>query len=179
MQSDYVRRQIDLVSSVGLFYLIIVALFAVPLLATFVVVLIKGVLDFRYLILGGGIVVAGLTTYFAGRFCYRLFRRLKKDGAAAIDLAKERANRGETVQLELLGGLFSLSYGGNGGRQGIEYREKEVLLLEGSEGTSAAAAVDDSVRKIKELSELKEQGIIDEDEFRKLKEKLIRDVCDV
>ncbi len=176
MQSEYVRRQIDLLSSLGLFYLIIVALFAVPLLATFVVVLIKGVLDFQYLILGGGIVVGSFLAYFVGRFCYRLFRRLKTDGASAIGLAKERASRGETVQLELLGGLFSLSYGGDGGRQGIDYRERDVLLLEGSGENSGAAA--DPVRKIKELSELKDQGIIDDDEFRKLKEKLIRDACE-
>ena len=179
MKTDYMRRQVDLMSSVGLFYIIIVALFAVPLLATFVVVLIKGVLDFRYLILGGGIVVSGLALYLAGRFFYRLYKRVKADGASAIRLAKDRAERGESVQLQLLGGLFSLSYGANGnGRDAIAYAENGPLLLEGSTGIADDGATADPIGKLRELSELKEQGIIDDEEFRKLKEKLIKDVCD-
>ncbi len=179
MKTDYMRRQVDLMSSVGLFYVIIVALFAVPLLATFVVVLIKGVLDFRYLILGGGIVVSGLALYLAGRFFFRMYKRVKADGASAIRLAKDRAERGESVQLQLLGGLFSLSYGANGnGRDAIAYSENGPLLLEGSPVTDDVGPVADPIGKLKELSELKQQGIIDDEEFRKLKEKLIKDVCD-
>jgi uncharacterized integral membrane protein len=181
-QSEYMQTQFHILSSVGLFYLIIVGLFAIPLLATFVVVLIQGVFDFRYVILSVGAIVVGLMIYYAGKLCYRLFRKIKQDGAMAIGHARERARQGESVQLQLLGGLFSLSYGrNNGGNIGnkstepIVYHGQDSLLIE--DRRENQIFFQDPVQQIKELSALKDQGIIDEEEFRKLKEKLIRNVC--
>jgi len=178
-QSEYMQRQFHILSSVGLFYLIIVAMFAIPLLATFVVVLIQGVLDFRYVILSVGAVIAGLAIYYTGKLCYRIFRKIKQDGAMAIGHARESASRGESVQLQLLGGLFSLSYGGNNGNKNpelIAYHGQDPLLIENTGDNQNA--FQDPVQQLKELSALKDRGIIDEEEFRKLKETLIRNVCE-
>jgi uncharacterized integral membrane protein len=179
-QSEYMQNQIHILSSVGLFYLIIIALFAIPLLATFVVVLIQGVFDFRYVILSVGAIVAGLAIFYTIKLCYRLVRKIRQDGAMAMGHARERARRGESVQLKLLGGLFSLSYGGNNGNnipKPITCNEQDPLLIEdmGENRTS----FQDPVQQLKELSELKELGIIDEEEFRKLKQTLIRNVCQI
>jgi hypothetical protein len=86
--------------------------------------------------------------------------------------------RGETVQLELLGGLFSLSYGaGDVNREALPFQKDEPFLLE-NRSESAGDSTNDPIKMLKELSLLKDQGIIDDNEFRKLKEKLIKDVCD-
>ncbi len=178
-QDEYMQRQIHILSSVGLFYLIIVALFAIPLLATFVVVLIQGVFDFRYVILSVGAVLGVLILYYLCKLCYRLFRKIKQDGTMALGHAKEMAQRGESVQLQLFGGLFSLSYGGNNGgknRQAISYEGQEPLLIE--DIREKQNSVKDPVEQLKELSALKTQGIIDDEEFRKLKDTLIRNVCE-
>jgi len=178
-QSEYMQRQIHILSSVGLFYLIIVGLFAIPLLATFVVVLIKGVFDFRYVILSVGAIIAVLAIYYTGKLCYRIFKKIKQDGAMAVGHARERARRGESVQLQLLGGLFSLSYGGNNGNKSpehIAYHGQDPLLIEDMRENQTSCQ--DPVQQLKELSALKDQGIIDEEEFRKLKETLIRNVCE-
>jgi hypothetical protein len=177
-RSEYMQRQIHILSSVGLFYLIIIALFGIPLLAAFVVVLIQGVFDFRYVIIGAGAIGIGLAIYYTIRLCCRLFRKIRQDGALAIGRAKERASCGESVQLQLLGGLFSLSYGGNGGGKNPD------MITDGSQTTALIEDMredrflnQDPIWRLKELSALKTQGIIDEHEFQKLKEKLIRDVC--
>ncbi len=51
--NDLKKKQMYLLSNLGLFYLILIAFFAVPLLGAFVIVLIKGIIDFRYAILVG------------------------------------------------------------------------------------------------------------------------------
>jgi hypothetical protein len=178
-QSEYMQRQIHILSSVGLFYLIIVGLFAIPLLATFVVVLIQGVFDFRYVILSIGAIVTGLGIYYTGKLCYRLFRKIKQDGAMAIGHARERAQQGESVQLQLFGGLFSLSYGGNNGNKNpepIAFHGQDPLLIEDMRENETS--FQNPVQQLKELSALKDQGVINEEEFRKLKDTLIRNACE-
>lgn len=179
-RSQYMQRQIHILSSVGLFYLIIIALFAIPLLAAFVVVLIQGVFDFRYVIIVAGAIGIGLAIYYTVRLCCRLFRKIRQDGALAIGRARERASRGESVQLQLLGGLFSFSYGGNGGSKNpdmIAYGNQPTAFIEDMREDRFVNY--DPIRQLKELSALKNQGVIDEHEFQKLKEKLIRDVCNM
>jgi hypothetical protein len=178
-QSEYMQRQIHILSSVGLFYLIIVGLFAIPLLATFVVVLIQGVFDFRYVILSLGAIVTALVIYYTGKLCYRLLRKIKEDGAMAIGHARERARRGESVQLQLLGGLFSLSYGGNNNNKNPEpivYHGQDALLIEDMKENQTS--LHDPVQQLKDLSALKDEGVINEEEFSKLKDTLIRNVCE-
>jgi hypothetical protein len=178
-QSEYMQTQFHILSSVGLFYLIIVGLFAIPLLATFVVVLIQGVFDFRYVILGFGAIIIGVVIYYIGKFFYGLARKIKQDGAMAIHHARDRARQGESVQLQLFGGLFSLSYGANNGnknRDPIAYHGQAPLLIENMPENQIS--FQDPVQQLKDLSALKDQGIIDENEFRRLKETLIRNACE-
>lgn len=179
-RSDYMQRQMHILSSIGLFYLIIIALFGIPLLATFVVVLMQGVFDFRYVILGAGVIIAGLTIYYLGRFGHRLFQKIRRDGVMAISQARERASRGETVQLQLLGGLFSLSYAGTGANtlpESLSYGGRSPALIE--DMRKEQAVHHDPIEQLKDLSALKEKGVINEYEFQRLKEKLIQNVCDM
>ncbi len=185
MQSDYMQRQFHMMGNLGLFYIILIALFAIPLMGTFVVVIIKGVLDFRYLILAGGIIITGLAIYFAVKFSLRMFRKIRRDGLFALREAQEQTNQGQSVQIGLMGGLLTLSYGGQNSAQ---HQDKSPLLLPEEQGESffpqdvsvsepETVPPKDPLKKIRELSDMKSEGIIDEAEFCMLKKKLIQDIC--
>ncbi len=180
--NDYVKRQGYILSSLGLFYLIIIGLFAIPLLGTFVVVLIKGVLELRYVIIVGGVAAGALAGVLLIRYLRRVTARARADGAAAAQTA-EQWNRGSQgsrgggpVQISVLNGLFTVSYGGSGG--GGAYLPLRALegpapagLLPEHPGTGAAGL--DVVTQLKELSRLKSDGVISEAEFRRIKKGLI------
>jgi len=174
MKNEYMKRQMFMLSNLGLFYVILLALFGIPLFGTFVVVFIKGVLDFRYLILGGGILVLSLMIFYMGKFGFRAFGKIKRDGLIAIEDARSRAEQGQPVRLELLGGMVSLSCGTGNRTEALPYHGGETPLLLAE---TPQPAVSDPVRQLRELAALKADGIIDAEEFRLLKEKLIRDVC--
>ena len=130
MKSDYMQRQIYMMSNLGLFYIIIIALFAVPLMGTFVVVLIKGVLDFRYLILAGGIITLSLIIFFGARFIIRTIKGIKKDG---ISIFQDTQNTGKPVQIDMLNGLITFSYGrGRENNDNLIQHQEKVLLLSDS-----------------------------------------------
>ena len=168
IKSDYMQRQIYMMSNLGLFYIIIIALFAVPLMGTFVVVLIKGVLDFRYLILAGGIITLSLIIFFGARFIIRTIKGIKKDGISAFHDAQ---NTGKPVQIDMLNGLITFSYGRENNDKLIQHQEKVLLLSD----SLSKPKTSDTIQKIKELSEMKNQEMINEEEFQILKQNLIRE----
>ncbi|QTA83180.1 Uncharacterized protein dnl_55760 [Desulfonema limicola] len=173
IKSDYMQRQIYMMTNLGLFYIIIIALFAVPLMGTFVVVLIKGVLDFRYLILAGGIIFTALIIFYGARFIIKAFKRFKKNGIDAFQDAQNQGKTGEPVQIGMFNGLITFSYGRNNNDKNLVQNQDTVLLLPDASSKSAAY---DAMQKIKELSEMKNQGIISEDEFQLLKQNLIHEI---
>ena len=172
-EKPYTKRQLDILSQVGLFYLLIIAFFAVPLLGAFVIVLIKGVVDFRYAILLGGVLLLGIALFGLVQFLRKLFWKIRQDGVSTHQEMREKMRQGEQVQLSILNGLISFSYGG-----GVK------ALPGGHEDGSGPSALlphvgeqkgqtQDLIVQLKELSELKKQGVIDEDEFQKIKARLI------
>ena len=179
IHGEYLKRQLYMMSNLGLFYVILIALFGIPLFGTFVVVLIKGVLDFRYLILATGIIVLGLTIFYVGKFAVRFFRKMRVDGTDAFRDAAGRAGRGQQVQLELFNGLMTFSCGGR----------RSPAALPGPGGTTALLSDMSSkpilqnppqnpLEQIQALAQLRNEGVIDEAEFLALKKKLIQDICD-
>jgi hypothetical protein len=168
VRSEYMDRQIYMMSSIGIFYVIMIALFAIPLLGTFVVVIIKGVLDFRVAILLCAIVVLALLLFYLGKLVFRLWQKFKTGGFADIG---ETIRSGQQFQISFLNGLFSVSSGTpTDNLKALPYREgNDVAMLPEPESKNT----DDIVGKLKELSELKAQGVIDDEEFTLLKKKLI------
>ncbi|GBC60254.1 hypothetical protein DENIS_1205 [Desulfonema ishimotonii] len=120
-----------MMSNLGLFYIILIALFAIPLLGTFVVVLIKGVLSFQYVILGAGVILGGLLIFYGGKLCFRLYRKIREDGIMAVREAQARAGQGEPVQIAFFNGLFTFSSGGWKGpqAQALPHHQGNVALL--------------------------------------------------
>ncbi len=160
-------RQIYIMSSIGIFYVIMIALFAVPLIGTFVVIIIKGVLDFRMVILIGGIVVMGFLVFYLGKFIFRLWQKFKTGGFTDIGAT---IKSGQPFQISFLNGLLSVS-------SGNQPDTSKALPYNGSRDTAMLPAPEskdsDIIGRLKELSELKAQGVIDDEEFTLLKKKLI------
>lgn len=169
---EYWKRQTDMLSSIGLFYLIIVGLFAIPLLGAFVVVLIKGLIDFRYAIYLGGFLIFLAVAYFLARWALGTYRKIKSDGMHAAGYARDRMGRGEPVQLSIFNGLVTFSYGGAKYMNALPHNRPEAG---GVLPPPAPEQPPDVITKLKDLSELKEKGVIDEKEFQKIKMKLLAD----
>lgn len=165
-----------MLSNLGLFYIILIALFAVPLMGAFVVVIIKGVLDFRYAIMLAGALIVIVLFYYAVKLSRHIIRKIKEDGLFAGKAMKEQMGKGEPLQISMLGGLITFSYGG-------QAPNDRNLLTDGENNTVDLLPYDvekesqpsDVINKIKELHEMKDMGIIDDDEFKQLKSKLIQE----
>jgi hypothetical protein len=169
-EKGYWHRQVYLLSSLGLFYIILIALFAIPLVATVVVILIKGALDLRYYIIAGGFVLLVALGVYAVRFVRRLVDRIHQDAiAAGADLRSSRL-LDNPVEVSIFNGLLRFSFGqAQPDRQPALVHRGTALLTHRTE----RGAVTDVLDQLQSLSELKRNGTIDDDEFNMLKALLI------
>jgi hypothetical protein len=177
LKSEYAQRQFYMMSNLGLFYLILIALFAVPLLGAFVVVLIMGVNDYRHLILLTGLLGGSLVLYLVGRSSLRFLRKVRDDGLASFREANRKAQDGAgMVQIAMFKGLlsFTLSSGQKGTPSELPAGEAPLALLEAPDQNRPIPSPPDPVSQIRELKEMLQDGTIDESEFRDLKEAVIR-----
>lgn len=170
VEKGYWHRQFYFLSSLGLFYIIIIALFAVPLLGTFVVILIKGALDLRYFIIAGGGLALTATIVYMVRALRRLKRRIQRDVFAAGADIRHNQLLGNPFEVSIGNGLLKLSFGQTPTGECPSLPPYNPALL--PERTERDA-VTDIVGQLHCLSELKRNGIIDADEFNQLKSRLI------
>jgi hypothetical protein len=165
-----------ILSHLGVFYALVATIFVIPLMAAVVVVLIKGVFDLRYVILvGGAVLVLGFCIWMV-IWGVRFFRKIRQSGdATARDFYEQKAAR-EAVELSFFGGLFKVSYKGDaepgrardGNRIAADPANTPTPLL-------SSPKQQDLVSRLQALSELKNAGHIDEQEYRKIKQSLIDD----
>ncbi len=173
MKDGYFKRQLDIMSSLGLFYLIILALFSVPLMGALVVVVIKGVIDYQYVIIIAGCILFGTILFGIVKFILRMKRSLARDGRMANRYAQGTNNRGGQVSISAFHGLFTVTYGGGPPNSVPEYLPDTSGLKMLPAARENQIGGNDIVSKLKTLSDLKKEGVIDESEFLSLKQKLI------
>ncbi|MFO7930064.1 MAG: SHOCT domain-containing protein [Thermodesulfobacteriota bacterium] len=163
-----------ILSHLGVFYALVATIFVIPLMAAVVVVLIKGVFDLRYVILiGGAFLVLGFCIWMV-IWGIGFFRKIRQSGdATARDFYGQKA-AGEAVELSFFGGLFKVSYKGSpeAGRADANHliaqdHANDATYLLSSPGQS------DLVSRLRALTELKDAGNIDEQEYQKIKQRLI------
>lgn len=170
-KDEYLKRQTYMLSSLGLFYIILIGLFAIPLLAAFVVVLIKGVIDFKNAIIYGGVAVGILAAFFLARYLLKTYRRIRRDGHQTGQTVREKMKGGEPVQISVFKGLLTFTYGGRypgGGPTppSLGGPSPAGFLPE-------PPAPPDVVTQLKELSTLKNDGVVSESEFQRIKNRLL------
>lgn len=175
---EYIRRQSYILSNLGLFYLIIIALFGIPLLGTFVVVLIKGVIGLQYFIIPLAMLILGLAIVYGLRGLRRLKRQVHPHGQQMMDAAEKGTIGSNPIQISILNGLFSLSYG----KSAAPLERSCASRLKPSKQLSLSPPpphdVDgDVLGQLKELAALRKAGDIDDQEFERLKARLIENAC--
>ena len=171
-EMSYWRRQLYFLSSLGIFYVIIIALFAIPLLGTFVVILIKGALDLRYVIIAGGCIGIIALTIFMVRVMRRLWQRLRRDGQMAGKDIRRNLLLGNPFEVSVLNGMLKFSCGRQNAAAPPALEHQEQGLLPHHPENSQTGPTD-VLAQLEHLSALKQSGVIDEEEFKVLKTLLI------
>ncbi len=147
-------------SGVILGYLVLILHVLLMIGLGFTVVLIKGIYDFRWLILLGGIVlVVASALYF-----YRYFQQHKQK---ISDLMADPAFNDRTVEISLMGGMATLKIG---------HRDDNLKLIEAADGSQIKQLEAPKSAQLKELSELTrmlEDELITREEFLKLKKDIL------
>lgn len=169
-KKGYWQRQLYMLSSLGLFYIILIALFAIPLVGTCVVILIKGALDLRYFIIAGGFIGLAVLGVFIIKALKRMWQCFKRDGRETAEMMRRHHLAGQPVEISILGGLLKFSTGQpQSSKIRFQPNNRLSLPLHGTEPDGAADIID----QLQGLSELKRAGTIDADEFDLLKAVLI------
>jgi len=160
-----------ILTQLGIFYLLIISLMVIPLLATFVVVLIKGIIDMQYVIIVGGGLLAAAFVFWLIKAAIRFIRRLRSNNDQMEDHIHKKMDAGDAVEVSVLGGLFKIQYKGKKSLEGqspdIGYKSPLMLTHTTSDGTI------DVVAQLQTLSALKNAGEIDEAEYNTIKNQLI------
>lgn len=170
-KSGYWQRQFYFLSSLGLFYIIIIALFAIPLLGTFVVILIKGALDLRYVIIAAGCVGLVVLGFIAFKVIRGLWKRFRRDGFIVGEHARRNLIMGKPVEISIFNGLLKFSCGhGQTETPPALTHENRVLLPHQTTNRDSVTGILD---QLQQLAELKRTNTIDENEFDLLKAMLI------
>lgn len=147
-------------SGVVLGYLILILHILLMVGLGFTVVLIKGIYDFRWLILLGGIaLIAGSALYF-----YRYFQQHKQK---ISDLMADPVFNDRTVEISLMGGMATLKLG---------HKDDNLQLIQADDSTQIKQLEAPKSVQLQELSELTrmlEDELITREEFLKLKKEII------
>jgi len=147
-------------SGVMLGYLVLVLHILLMVGLGVTVVVIKGIYDFRWLILIAGLaLVAGSGYYF-----YRYFREHKQ---RISDLMSNPAFTDRTFEISLMGGMATMKLG---------HKDDSVKLIQADSETDLKQLESPKPSQIKELSELTrmlDDELITREEFLKLKKEVI------
>ena len=160
-----------MLSSFGLFYVILIALFAIPLVGTCVVILIKGALDLRYFIIAGAFIGLAIMGIFVIRALKALWRRFGRGDFGTGEIVRRYPFLGQPMEISVLGGLVKFTTGQPSSPEhpALPHRRSSILTHCTDQDASA-----DIICQLQGLSELKRSGTIDADEFKLLKAVLMK-----
>lgn len=124
------------------------------------VVLIKGIYDFRWLILIVGIALIGVSSYYF----YHYFKQHKQK---LSDLMSDPAFTDRTLEISLMGGMATMRLGHKDDSVRLIQAdtETEVKQLESSESIQ--------IRELSKLSRMLDDELITREEFLRLKQEII------
>lgn len=149
-----------LFSGVFLGYLVLLLHILLILGLGFVVVFIKGLYDFRYLILLLGLVAIGGSAYL-------FYRRIKDGNRKLTDLMNDPALRDRTLEISLLGGMASVKLG---------HKDEQLKLVEAEhvqEIRQLEAPQTSQVEELAHLARMLDDELITREEFQQLKQKIV------
>ncbi len=124
------------------------------------VVLLKGIYDFRWIILVAGLVLIGGSGFL-------FYRRIKASNRSLREAMNDPALRDRTLEISLLGGMASVKLG---------HRNDQPQLIDAGE-INKVRRLEAPASQVKELSQLVrmlEDELINREEFEQLKQDLIK-----
>lgn len=124
-----------------------------------VVVLIKGIYDFRWFLFAGGAIFVLGSGYF-------FYRKLKESNRSLREAINDPALQGKTLEISLFGGMASVKLGSN---------NDQPQLIHLAEGNAPALleAPRSQVQELSDLAKMLEDDLISREEFGRLKKQLI------
>lgn len=148
-------------SGVMLGYLVLLLHILLMILIGVTVVVIKGVYDFRWLILSLGLLLVGASAYY-------FYRRFQADKQRIKDLMNDPSLQDRSFEISLMGGLASVKLG---------HRNDDIQLIEnrGSSIKQLEAPQSAEVAELSKLTQMLSDGLITRDEFEKLKQSLLQE----
>ncbi len=146
-------------------YLILILHALLMLLLGLLVVFFRGVVEYMvWIVLGGLVLIVG-----SG---YLFYRRLKNRSGNIGTILNDPAFRDRPLEISFLGGLASVRLG-NPGHPGEAPRAIEGNVVEGSPRLEDPEAL--RRRELARLVLMLDKGLIDQDEYDKLKKNLLKD----
>ena len=124
------------------------------------VVFIKGLYDFRYLLMALALVVVGGSAYL-------FFRRFRENKRKLHDLMNDPAFAGRTLEISLLGGMASVKLGHN------DQQPQLIDVGPTQEIKQLEAPRTSQVEELSRLAKMLEEDLITLEEFRQLKQKIV------
>jgi LPXTG-motif cell wall-anchored protein len=123
------------------------------------VILIKGIYDFRWLIIIAGIVLIGGSGYL-------FYKRIKESNRSLRDTLNDPALRDRTLEISLFGGMAAVKLG---------HKDQTVQLIEatGTQEIMQLQAPASQVNELGQLAKMLEDELITREEFQQLKQKIV------
>ncbi|MFH1672529.1 MAG: SHOCT domain-containing protein [Pseudomonadota bacterium] len=145
-------------------YVILILILALNIAVLFIlgiiVIFFKGVVDYMVWILLGGLAIMGISSYM-------FWRRMKKSGKTFREMMKDPLFQGRSVEVNLLGGLFSV-------KMGRPTRPLSIEDLPSSRPQQLEDPKTSRARELAHLATLLEKNLITQQEFLQAKEDLMR-----
>ena len=156
-----VEQDKSVFSGVMLGYLVLVLHILLMVGLGVTVVLIKGIYDFRWLILVAGIALLG----WSGYYFYRYFQQHKQK---LSDLMSDPAFANRTLEISLTGGMATMRIGHKDDNIKLIHAdtEPEIKQLESSESIQ--------LKELSKLGRLLDDELIAREEFLRLKQDIMR-----
>jgi len=124
------------------------------------VVLIKGIYDFRWLILTGSVALVGISGYI-------FYRKLKESNRSLREAMNDPALRDRTLEISLFGGMASVKLG--------HVNEQPQLIHSGEVNEiKQLEAPRSHVQELNDLAKMLEDDLITREEFNRMKSELFK-----
>jgi len=124
------------------------------------VVLIKGIFDFRWYILGGGTLILLISAFM-------FFRYLRSSNRSLREAMNDPALRDKTLEISFLGGMASVRVGHN------PQQQPQLLDIHEVQEIKQLAAPRSQVEELSDLARMLENKLITRDEFERMKKEIV------
>lgn len=123
------------------------------------VVLIKGIYDFRWFILGGGVIILAVSGFL-------FFRYLRANNRTLREAMNNPAFQGRTLEISLFGGMASLKVGNNN-------QHPQLIDVSETHEVRQLVAPPTQTQELSQLAKMLEDKLISREEFERLKKDIV------